>query len=107
MTVVNDGSTVRRNGIREWLVDGPPHRFDGLAIIFPIRSPAWAVDGKRHRLDAPAIINAHGSEEWWIKGKDMTDQVLKWRESMSIKFWQECADIDEMLFNIAFEGSGQ
>ena len=62
-----DGPAVeRKDGTKQWWVNGKQHRLDGPAVEFEDGSKHWFINDKRHRLDGPAIEDADGTKWWWV-----------------------------------------
>lgn len=57
------------DGVKEWYLNGKPHREDGPAIEHKNGSKEWYINGKRHREDGPAIEDSDGTKEWWLNGE--------------------------------------
>ena len=57
------------NGTKKWCINGKPHREDGPAVTQPQGRSSWWLHGQLHREDGPAIVHPSGYEEWWVKGK--------------------------------------
>ncbi len=61
---------IRKNGDKEWFINGKHHRDNDLPAIEDATGyKAWYMNGKRHRLNDPAIIYQYERKEWFLNGK--------------------------------------
>jgi len=60
--------TRRRNGDREWRVEGKLHREDGPAVEYEEGGGEWWLHGVNHRDDGPAAVFPDGSFAWYRNG---------------------------------------
>jgi hypothetical protein len=65
-----DGPAIeRRDGIKEWWLNGDRHREDGPAVEMSNGHREWWLNGERHRIDGLTIEYSNGDRYWYINGK--------------------------------------
>jgi hypothetical protein len=65
-----DGPAIeRKDGAKEWWINGKCHREDGPAIEWATGSKSWYVNGKIHRENGPAVESVNGDKFWYINGE--------------------------------------
>lgn len=60
------------------------HRSDGPAIVRKNGQKEWFLNGRRHRIDGPAIIKSNGIKQWYVNSKNITPLVEQWMIDNSI-----------------------
>ena len=65
----NNCAIERKDGTKEWWVNGVRHREDGPAIEHADGSKEWWINGRYHRLDGPAFEWVDGRKWWYLNGK--------------------------------------
>lgn len=58
--------------------DGVFHRIGGPALVRKDGTKEWFLNGRRHRIDGPAIIKPNGIKQWYVNSKNVTPLVEIW-----------------------------
>ena len=66
---VNGPAIERKNGTREWFINGKRHRENGPTVQYSNGYKAWYLNGKFHRENGPAIHWKDGHKEWYFNGE--------------------------------------
>ena len=79
----------RRNGDREWRVEGKLHREGGPAVEYAEGGGEWWLHGINHREDGPAATFPDGSYAWYHNGwLDRADGPALWEPDGRVAWYR-------------------
>jgi hypothetical protein len=85
----NNCAIERKDGTKEWWVNGVRHREDGPAIEHADGSKEWWINGRYHRLDGPAFEHFTGRTIWFV---DNVSYIKEYFPIAVVKFLFNCDD---------------